>query len=269
MGWLFRHKKQNSAQEPASQAYCCCAGLQGIGSRPEQQDAFAFGSLDKTPLHDGVFAVVADGMGGMEGGAYAGQTAVACLRDAFLETNGNVPVPELLEAAMRNADEVIYHGLLGMGGSTAVAAAVVQKQLWFAGVGDSFLYLRRNEELFRLNRAQNVAHDRYLESIRRGEVSRTAAEASSEPAALSQFLGIGGLTDIDISYQPFPLQDGDVLLLCSDGVAGVLTEEKLLSVLNGTDPQEMCNALERRICDEKHPYQDNYTAIILQCGVNQ
>ena len=276
MGWLFGSKKPKETPEPKQDAVPELArtqlsyrgaSLQGIGARSEQQDAFDFVNIfDVTLIQEqGILAIVADGMGGMEGGAFAAQTAVACVRDAFLDMDRESSVPEQLEAALRNADEVIYHGLLGAGGSTAVVGMVYQEKFWFACVGDSYLYLKRGSSLIRLNRPQNVEHDLYLESIRQGNVSREAAEASGEREAVSQFLGMGELTDTDSAVRPLRLQDGDVLLLCSDGVAGVMTEEDILFALARPVPQEMCADLERTILQKKRKYQDNYTALIIQC----
>ena len=73
------------------------------------------------------------------------------------------------------------------------------------------------------------------------------------------------LDDVDFLRKPFQLQDKDVLVLCSDGVSGVLTGEEILYCLQKTTSQEMCEEMERGILAANRAYQDNYTALVIQC----
>ena len=272
MNWFHWKRKEPPPPEPAfTPAERCLsyrgANLQGIGARAEQQDAFAFVNLlDVTSIREqGILAVVADGMGGMEGGAYAGQTAVQHIREAFQAMDRTVSFYGQLANAFQEASRVIFGKLRGTGGTTAVACVIYDEKLWFASVGDSFLYLKRGGELYRLNSEQTILHEQYLDAIREHNVRSGAVEPDEESRSVSGFLGMGHIPDIDGFRRPFPLEDGDLLLLCSDGVAGVLTEEDLMFALAHPLPQEMCMDLERMILAKKRRYQDNYTALLLQC----
>lgn len=78
------------------------------------------------------------------------------------------------------------------------------------------------------------------------------------------FVGIDRLTEVDGSLRPLPLQPGDVLLLCSDGISGVLTPPELMEAM-GLPPDEGCALLETLVLEKQVPAQDNYTGIIISC----
>ena len=244
------------------------ANLQGLGTCERQEDAFAFANvMDVTMIREkGLFAVVADGMGGMKDGRLASETVVSSIRQDFGDFDYQSDLALQLRESFSRANEKAFALLGGEGGSTAVVCLIYQERLYFASVGDSYLYLKRNDQLFRLNRPQNVQHELYLEAIRSGVMDPSMAIQDPERAALTQFLGIDLLEDVDYFRRPLPLMSGDVLLLCSDGVAGGLKEEQLLEGMAMPTPQEMCNALEQMVKQiSAGQYQDNYTALIIQC----
>ena len=244
------------------------ANLQGLGTCERQEDAFAFANvMDVTLIREkGLLAVVADGMGGMKDGRLASETVVSSIRQDFGDLDYRSDMALQLRESLCRANEKAFALLDGEGGSTAVVCLIYQEQLYFASVGDSFLYLKRNGRVFRLNRPQNILHELYLEAIRGGTMDPSMARQDPEGAALTQFLGIDLLEDIDLLLRPLPLMSGDILLLCTDGVAGGLNEEQLIDGLTKPTPQEMCTALEQMVKQASAgQYQDNYTALIIQC----
>ncbi len=74
-----------------------------------------------------------------------------------------------------------------------------------------------------------------------------------------------GLAEVDCSVRPLPLQEGDVLLACSDGVGGVLAPEEVLGALQEESVETMCARLEAGIVAHARPHQDNYTAVVVKC----
>ena len=88
--------------------------------------------------------------------------------------------------------------------------------------------------------------------------------ARQDPDAprLRAFLGMPSTPELDYSRRPLPLQLGDVLLLCSDGVSGVLSEQELLQVLS-LPPADGCELLEDMIVNKHNSCQDNYTGILI------
>lgn len=269
---LFSRKKNKEKKSPVSyikqaQLSYQAANLQGLGTRERQEDAFTFVNVtDVTRIREkGLLAVVADGMGGMENGALASQTVINSLRTDFDKMKPEHNLAEQLYQSVIQANSQVFQALGGYGGSTVVVCIFFDEQLYFASVGDSFLYLMRNGQLIRLNREQNVLHNRYLAAIHSGSVSMKEFDSDSEDAALSQFLGMPELDEIDCFLRPLPLKDGDVLFLCSDGVGGVLAEEAIISCLQRGSPDAACVALEDAVLQAGRQYQDNYTAIVIRC----
>lgn len=244
------------------------ANLQGIGCRECQEDAFAFVNvLDVTRARkEGMLAVVADGMGGMADGKWAGETVVASIKTSFSSMDMAADISEQLEESIRKASSDVFKKLQGMGGSTVIAGIFYEDELYFASVGDSVLYLRRNDRMFRLNRVHTIKNKKYLEQIYSGNLLPKQAREDPEAAALAQFMGMKGLDTIDSAHKPLPLMNGDVILLCTDGVTGVLDEEKIGKCLSEGSPVCMSDLLEKGIRDHAGLYQDNYTALIITCS---
>lgn len=264
--WKKLRKKQIVPQERLLSYQI--SNLQGIGARQRQEDSFSFvNATDVTAMkHSGLLALVADGMGGMRDGKTASETAIAAMKADFRAMDRQGNLAEQLRNSVLRAGRAVHLALDGDGGSTLVACMFFDEQLYYASVGDSFLYLLRDGQLLRLNRAHNVLHEGWLHTIRSGSMDPEPARADREASALTQFLGMESMEDIDYLHRPLKLQDGDLFLLCSDGVAGVLNETDLLACLQSGVPDRICAALERAILMENRKYQDNYTALVIRCG---
>ena len=244
------------------------ANLQGLGRRERQEDAFAFiNAMDVTEMRrNGLLAVVADGMGGMRDGKLASETVLGSLRADFPNLDRSGALPEQLCQCVRRAGERVFAALEGEGGSTVVACLFFDEALFYVSVGDSFLYLLRDGQLLRVNREHNLLHERFLETVRAGSMDPEPARADPEAAALSQFLGMPVLEEPDFLRRPLRLHHDDRFLICSDGVAGVLTEETLREALEAPAPEAACAALDAAVQARDEPFQDNYTALVVFCG---
>ncbi|MBQ6205593.1 MAG: serine/threonine-protein phosphatase [Oscillospiraceae bacterium] len=243
------------------------ANMQGVGSREHQEDSFAFvNAMDVREMkRNGLFAILADGMGGMQSGQFASQNAIAFMKETFYVMNRNADIPFQLCKGVREASDKIYDSLGGNGGTTLVACVFYNERCYYVSVGDSCLYLLRNGVLIRLNREQNVLHQRYAELIRGGDIEPFRARDDPERDYLTAFLGMPELTDIDCFLRPLSLHDGDVFLICSDGIENSMTSEELALCLSRNTPEEMCRSMEQRIALQHKANQDNYTALIIQC----
>ena len=243
------------------------ANLQQKGARPYQEDSFAFvNALDVTEIREnGLMAIVADGMGGMEAGKQVSEMAVSCMVSAFSQMQRTGDLALQLRNGVIAADDALVQRFKGIGGTTLISCIIYDEKLYFASVGDSYLYLMRGGSLYRLNREQNYRHQLYTEAISAGSIDPTEADQDPDGHRLSAFLGMGGLSDLDYLRQPLPLRDGDILLLCSDGVGGVVTESQIIQNLSNNSAAEMCLNLDESVRRASRVHQDNYTALVIRC----
>ncbi len=241
--------------------------MQQVGTRPYQEDSFAFANaLDVYDMKtQGLLAIMADGMGGMQNGKQISEAAAQLMVAEFNAMDREGDLAEQLHDAVVRTNNRLFADFAGTGGTTMVACLIFREQLYFACVGDSFLYLQRGEGIYRLNREQNYKHNLYLEEIRRGRVDPTACNEDPDGSRLSQFVGMDELEDVDYIRRPFPLQNGDVLLLCSDGVGGVLTPGQLMECLMAPSAAKACTRMDTQVQMQGRVHQDNYTALVIRC----
>ncbi len=136
---------------------------------------------------EGLFAVVADGMGGMASGQEASAIAIASLADSFSSFDRNEALAPQLRQALCEASGKVFQRLNGLGGSTAIVCHIFREQLWFACVGDSSLYLLRDQQLNRLNQEHTVCTQRYEEALLSGSTDPSSAETIRNPMRLRLF----------------------------------------------------------------------------------
>ena len=241
------------------------AGLSDIGcQRENNEDSFAYWESENDAVFDvkGRLAVVADGMGGYEGGQEASHLAV----ETVLEVYGNSTdssADGLLVEALRTAHERIREratanpSLYGMG-TTCTAAAIIADRLYFAHVGDSRLYLLRSGNVQQLTRDHSYV-GRLVES---GLISRSEAEIHPQRHILTAALGTVGELVADSSETPLMLDKGDILLLCTDGLWGQVKDEELSRIPAGQSVSEVCRDLIRLARQRGGP--DNITLQVLR-----
>lgn len=243
------------------------AQLQQTGTRSHQEDSFAFANISDVTLMRcrGLLAVVADGMGGMKDGKLASEAVVARVKADFENLDVAADIPSQLRDTMLRANEEVFAQLGAQGGSTGIICVFYNESLYYMSVGDSYLILKRGESIYHLNRKQNMFSRLCLQQIREGSLDRTPAEINPEKAALTGYIGMRNLRDMDYTLRPIPLMDGDVILICSDGVGGVLNEEQLRACLSAPTPEQMCLMMNEAVVAEGRRYQDNYTALVVRC----
>lgn len=244
-----------------------------IGRRQQQQDAFALSDFADAAFveHGGYLAVVADGVGGLLHGAEAADIAVTRFVADYLSKASEQTVSDALDEALGAAnravcDAAFYFGCAGQLGTTLIAAVIHQGQLYWRGVGDSHLYLCRDGRLSQLNADHNFARQLQI-LVNEGIISQQEADNHPERQALESFLGLDPLPERARNRQPLPLKDGDALLLCTDGIYGVLSADDMIACLN-TPPMAAAQALCDAVLARQQPNQDNLTAVVLACEAN-
>src|SRR5437588_2649643 len=183
---------------------------------------------------------VADGMGGAQAGEVASRIAI----DAFEAGLGDSGSPEeRLAGRVREANRQIYdrsraeHGREGMG-TTLTAAYLDGYNLAIAHVGDSRAYLLRDGELKRLTRDHSLVD----ELVRQGKL--TEDQAAEHPQRSIMTRALGPEPSVEVDTWSYPLRAGDVILLCSDGLTSMISEQKIVDVLASTpDLQQAAEGL--------------------------
>ncbi|MGI6006786.1 MAG: Stp1/IreP family PP2C-type Ser/Thr phosphatase [Ruminococcus sp.] len=181
--------------------------------------------------------VVADGMGGHNGGDFASSYAV----ETFVETvkaDTNFNPIKVIRNAIETANRKLLKkakeddNLKGMG-TTVVAATVVGHYAYVANVGDSRLYIAGQK-------MEQVTRDHSLvgEMIRMGELSKEEARTHPDRNIITRALGTA--EDVDIDFFDVKLEENAKIVLCSDGLYGMVSDEEIFEVLrecgDGSDP---------------------------------
>jgi protein phosphatase len=171
--------------------------------------------------------VVADGMGG----AQAGEVAAGIAVEAFAQgLPGSGTVEQRLASRAREANRRIFdiastqRERAGMG-TTLTAAYLDESQLAIAHVGDSRAYLFRDGALTRLTQDHSLVD----ELVRRGKL--TEEEAAEHPQRSIITRALGPEPDVDVDTWTYQVQAGDLLLLCSDGLTSMVSEERVTEIL--------------------------------------
>ena len=239
---------------------------QHIGTRESQQDSFAFSHPGDGAFreHGGLLALIADGMGGLEQGEAASQSATKAFLATYSSKSSQESIPTALERATREANSSVYElgkraGLAGDIGTTLVAVVVHEESLYWIAVGDSPLQLLREGELTVLT----LPHTYELILDRKaldGQITEEEARKDPEREYLTSYLGMENLGEFDRNLRAFPLRVHDRVLLSSDGLTKTPSPEEIAAELEG-EAQDCCEALVRKVLAQGHVHQDNVTVI--------
>jgi serine/threonine protein phosphatase PrpC len=212
------------------------------------------GNEDSYLTEEPLFAV-ADGMGGHRGGEVASQLAVETLEKLFKQRVGDLP--DQVQEANRVVFErsVVDEKVAGMG-TTLTAALVEGDRVRLAHVGDSRAYLLRDRKLRLLTEDHTLVH----RMVSEGEISQEEAETHPQRSVLTRALGVDTVVDVD--DDTVQVRPGDRLLLCTDGLTSMVSEEEIEEVLRTVpDPLDAAQRLVR-MANEAGGV-DNTTVVVL------
>ena len=242
------------------------------GNRQYQQDAvyISKSKILAANKKTRVLGIVCDGMGGMADGGKASQTAIQMMVQGFaqIEKASSVDIPGFFHQGIQAVDKTIYNFPKENGkgsGTTMVAVIAEDNKLYWASVGDSRIYIIRGGSMKQVTRDHNYWL-RLQEMVAAGQMSKEEAMGKRQKEALISFLGIGNVSLMDINTQPFEMQTGDTVMLCSDGITKTLPDEQIKKIITAdiVSLEEKAKTLVRAAVTNNTHSQDNTSVAILQ-----
>ena len=244
------------------------AGAQIDGARDYQEDAFLVTNLIDYEGEASAMVVVADGMGGHAAGNVASNMAVQAFNKHITT---NYPSKELnvhLQESATNANNSIAEtiketpALNGMG-CTMVGTVLENNQIWWVSVGDSHLYLLRDNKLTKLN--EDHSYGGFLDRMKAAGTPVEAEKGLSRNMLMSALVG-EDISEVDCPGQPFKLKPNDIVIVCSDGM-DTLKQSAIVEDMDwSASPRECVEALMGAVKTINAPKQDNTTAVVIKVG---
>lgn len=226
-------------------------GLTDVGGRKTNEDAFHMAEQHEAKLATrGRLYVVADGTGGQDGGRTASAWAAEVVAENYYD-NASDDLGESLRTAIQSAHRALFRLADEVASwrsmsTTLVAVAVKDREYWVAHVGDSRLYLVRGDKI------QQVTQDHIW------------PEDDENFGSLTRWLGGGDRPTVEVDLHHDTLKDGDVLILCTDGLYSQVSKDDMRDLTRrmGVKP-----AVQQMIAIAKaHGTSDNATAIAVRLG---
>ena len=246
------------------------------GKNNEDNYAVSAHTLSESDPTPSIFAIVADGVGGHQAGEVASSLAVDMISHVIAESDANQPLASLEEAFFQT-NQAIYSQATtnpanaGMS-TTAACVWLIGDRLYLASVGDSRIYLRRGDTFIQLT----VDHTWVQEAIESGILTPEQARSHLNAHLIRRYLGSKqpAIPDFRLHLRPgesdqqavenqgMHLEPGDYLLLCSDGLTNLVSDDEINAVL-GNQPLQI--ALDGLIeLANKRGGHDNITIIGIQ-----
>ncbi len=224
-------------------------------------------SAGETPLPEFGLFVVADGMGGHRAGEVASAVSVRTVARKLTEKailqifdtdddHESAPLQELLREAMEEANQAVVDLVPG-GGTTLTTAVLLGHQVTIGHVGDSRIYFIDD------GKTEVVTRDHSLVERLRELGQLTPEEAENHPQRNVLYRAIGQGANLEVDVLTLPAPRGGHLLICSDGLWGVVTDPDILTIVNGANhPQTACEQLVKAANAAGGP--DNITAVLIR-----
>ena len=238
------------------------AQLTDVGRRREHNEdnmAFVIPKDQQVMAKKGALFIVADGMGGHAAGEVASEIAVDTVSNVYYQDESDDVATSLLHSIKR-ANSLIHQraaeNMLRSGmGTTCVAAVLRGNMAYVANVGDSRAYLVRNGQVKQVSQD----HSWVAEQVRAGLLTEDQARTHAQRNVITRCLGTQ--PDVEIDVFPESLEEHDSLVLCTDGLSGLVSDDEILRIVAQSAPQESVYHLVERANENGGP--DNITAIVI------
>jgi protein phosphatase len=233
--------------------------------RAQNEDALGLraDAYDARAARQGYLFAVADGMGGAEKGEVASRLAIEALFDTYYAGDAacDLPAAEALQAGFNAANSLVHsEGMklqAGMMGTTLVACAIVGDVAIVSNVGDSRAYLMRNGALQQITDDHSFVNEQFKAGVLSAEEARTSPQRN----IITRAIGHQPSVQSD-QFQLSPLLPGDLLLLCSDGLHGMVPDVELLRIGEESDLRRA--AVHYIEAANAHGGLDNITCLLIR-----
>jgi PPM family protein phosphatase len=264
---------------PAERAHLHIAALTHPGmSGKNNEDRYAVSAfrLEDEQSTPAVFAIISDGIGGHRAGEVAATMVVETVSQAVAKSNAQYPLMTLREAIMRSSQEISVESesdpeKKGMG-ATCACALVIGQHLYTAYVGDSRIYLLRSGAIQQIS----IDHTWVQEAIDAGIIEPEEAKTHPNAHVIRRYLGSKQPVEPDTrlrltpsentaqseANQGLPLQPGDQVLLCSDGLTDLVSDTEIITALQNNEQQPALQLLTD-LANQRGGH-DNITVIALR-----
>jgi len=260
----LRSRKEQQPSEETCRSRVLGASRTDVGRvRSVNEDSVYFQNAtdNGSGRSSSALALVADGLGGAQGGSVASTMVTQIVSQDF--HGGTASPPKVLRKALESANREIFRkaqrekDLAGMA-STCVALALAPPFAWAAWVGDSRLYLIRDRQIFQMTEDHSVVQ----EMVRRGLLSSEQAADHEERNLVTRSLGSQRKVEVAVWDQPFPIRSEDRFLLSTDGLHDSLTSPELLEIASCVRLDTACEHLIEAA--NSRGGHDNISAVLLE-----
>jgi PPM family protein phosphatase len=209
--------------------------------------------------------IIADGMGGHNSGEIASRTAVDHISNSILKTadlfSENTDIAGIIKRLILDANQAVYgesvkytgnHGM----GTTLIITVIIGKIMYVGHVGDSRLYMIRNDEISQIT----VDHSYIEELVRNGSLTREEADKHPSKHIITRALGCS--EELEVDTYICEMEENDLFVLCTDGLTNMLDEDEIKRIACSNPPMEACEELVNSA--NSNGGEDNITVIVIK-----
>ncbi len=230
-----------------------------VGMRRKINQDYVYTSEEAVGNLPNIF-IVADGMGGHNAGDFASRYATECVVSQIEQSMEKNPIK-----LIRHAYEAANEGIIaeakqradreGMG-TTLVVASIIDDYLYVANVGDSRLYVI-DDDICQITRDHSLVE----EMVRAGEIDRN--EARVHPLKNKITRAVGGAGDVKVDFFDMKLKEGDLILMCTDGLTNMVEDEEIRMIVKSSS--DLASIAENLIAKaNKNGGIDNIGVVIIE-----
>jgi serine/threonine protein phosphatase PrpC len=236
-----------------------------VGQKRKVNQDYVFASEQAVGNLPNLF-VVADGMGGHNAGDFASSFAVQVLLDTVKKDTEFNPI-KIIRRAIEYANQQLLEqaahneGMSGMG-TTMVAVTIVDHYAYVANVGDSRLYVVDDDGIRQITKDHSLVE----EMVRMGEISREDARNHPDKNIITRALG--AKEEVDIDFFDIKLHPDSVILLCSDGLTNMVTDDVIAQIVKETVSLEAAGQNLIRLANENGG-KDNIAVVLVKPGTKE